>query len=108
MADAKTLDERLRAAALMEVRKELNAKISAVLNYSAANSGVILAWTRVRVDGGSSITVEPFLKAAVDAYITTLAIAIGDKAVQEFLTKVDSLSQEVGEIRNMVEDLPRE
>jgi hypothetical protein len=43
-----------------------------------------------------------------EVFIDQCGQTIGDAAVKEFMAKVDNLSTEVGEIRNMVEDLPHE
>lgn len=115
MSGATTLDQRIRKAAIDAVRAELQARADALYNFKAPNYGRAFGWTKLPFQD-NDVVIGPtnpilgfgdLLNRAVTAYIKEAAVSIGDKAVRKFMEKVNSLSVEVGEIRNMVEDLPR-
>lgn len=105
MGDIKTLDDRIRAAALAQAHKEMDAAISKLINVCLARSP--FGWTPVPVEGKSQ-DLTTVLKQAGVRYVNANAAELGDRAVNEFMDNVERLNNEVGELRNMVEDLPRE
>lgn len=114
MTDAKTLDARIRTGAMKEKQKLLENAIGILMNFRAAGNERPFSWTTFRLNPDKphdpitnpDIEIGRALKLAGKQYLIDLKDNIGDAAVQEFMGTVERLSTEVGELRNMVEDLP--
>lgn len=106
MADVNTLDARLRARALEQARKELEGVISRLANFKFEGCNTPFGWTAIKTEQGTK-DLGAFLHEAGRQFLALQANDLGNLSIREFMSQVDTLSKDVGELRNMVEDLPR-
>jgi hypothetical protein len=92
MATTKSIDERIREKARADLKKDIGERFKRA--YEALMGAGALS-TGVKKHDGSDCTAWGCLEAAEEAIFNYLVQKVEEKAVAEFLTKIDSLQDQV-------------
>ncbi len=103
-----TIDERIRKQAQRSLQKELDEAFGAVTKLLRIQGTTDKIKVKVLSDDKESMEVEAYnrdlLKSIKDAAFTKLAPSREERAVTEFLNKVDNLNEQVQHLYQEFED----
>ena len=103
MSDVNTLDQKIRSRAKSELQVALSNAMHAVMSLAQGQCGMIHVKVR-NIDNtdGCEVYAGSALRSIQEAIVEYLEKPIGDKAVADFIQKVDNLADEVDSLREEV------